>query len=298
MKIAVMGAGAVGCYFGARLHQAGHEVTLIGRPGLVAAVAAHGLHLAMVGFDGLLAMNASVSPEAARDADLVLFCVKSGDTGPAGAALLPFLAPHSAVLSLQNGVDNAERLAAVLHRQVIPAAIYVAVEMAAPGHVIHHGRGEILMGAAAGTPALARTLSEAGIPTIVTARVTDALWAKLTINCAYNALSALTQLPYGELLGKAGMREVMHDAFEECRQVAAASGVSLPPSLWDDLLAVAVSMAGQRSSTAHDVARGRRSEIDFINGHIVRQGALLGIATPVNRCLHALVRVKDGDVPA
>jgi 2-dehydropantoate 2-reductase len=189
-------------------------------------------------------------------------------------------------------VDNAVRLAAVLQREVIPAAVYVGVEMAAPGHVLHHGRGEILMGPAA-SEALARSLNDARIPTQITARVTDALWTKLTINCVYNALSALTQLPYGELLCKPGMREVMHDVFEECRQVASASKVTMPSSLWDDVLALAISMAAQRSSTAQDVARGRRSEIDFINGYIMRQGAALGIATPVNRCLHSLVRVKD-----
>ena len=297
MRIAVMGAGAVGCYFGARLHQAGHQVTLIGRAALAEAVAARGLHLTMRGFDGFLPIEASVSPQAARGAQLLLFCVKSGDTESAGAALLPLLGPECTVLSLQNGVDNAGRLAAVLGREVIPAAVYVAVEMAAPGHVLHHGRGEILMGQTSGSEALARTLNDAGIPATVTARVEDALWGKLTVNCVYNALSALVQLTYGELLDQPGMREVMHDVFEECWQVAAASGVSLPENLWDEVLGVGVSMAGQRSSTAQDVARGRHSEIDYINGHIVRQGARVSAATPVNRCLHSLVSAKDNQVP-
>jgi 2-dehydropantoate 2-reductase len=223
----------------------------------------------------------------------VLFCVKSTDTEDAGAALRPFLPRECSVLSLQNGVDNAERLAAVLQREVIPVAVYVAVEMATPGHVVHHGRGELLMGPGQHTAQVAHAFNEAGVPATETPRVRDALWAKLTINCAYNALSALTQLPYGELLKRPGVRECMRDVFEECQQVACASGVTLPSSLWEDLLGIAVSMAGQRSSTAQDLARGRRSEIDFINGHIVRQGECLSVATPVNRCLHALVRVQD-----
>lgn len=300
MKIAVvtvMGAGAVGCFFGARLQQAGHEVTLIGRAALVEAVAAHGLHLTMRGFDGFLPIQVSVSPQAACGAQLLLFCVKSGDTESAGAALLPFLDPQCPVLSLQNGVDNAGRLAAVLGREVIGAAVYVAAEMAGPGHVLHHGRGEILMAQTSASEALARALNGAGIPTTVTARVEDALWSKLTVNCVYNALSALTQLSYGELLALPGMREVMHDVFQECWQVAAASGVRLPENLWDEVLGVGVSMPGQHSSTAQDVARGRRSEIDYINGHIVREGERVKVATPVNRCLHSLVRAKDAQIP-
>lgn len=290
VKIVVMGAGAVGCFFGARLHQAGHEVVLIGRPALVEAVRARGLHLKMRGFEGDLPLAASEHPQ---EADLVLFCVKSGDTESAGLVLRPFLKPDTPVLSLQNGVDNPQRLAAVLQQAVIPVAVYVAVEMAAPGQVVHHGRGELLMGPGGDSERLAGVLNAAGIPATVTERVTDALWTKLTINCAYNALSALTQLPYQPLLGRPGIREVMRDVFEECQHVAAASGVTLPPELWNDLLAIAESMPQQRSSTAQDVARGRRSEIDHINGYIMRQGAHFGIPTPVNRCLHTLVRVRD-----
>jgi 2-dehydropantoate 2-reductase len=293
VKVAVMGAGAVGCYFGARLQQAGHSVVLIGRRPLVDAVCAQGLHLTMRGFDGFLPLEAAESPETVRGAELVLFCVKSGDTESAGAALLPYLDAECTVLSLQNGVDNPERLAVALGREVIPVVVYVAVEMAGPGHVLHHGRGELLMGPGTHTESVARALNEAGIPATVAPRVMDALWAKLTINCAYNALSALTQLPYKPLMERPGIRECMRDVFEECRAVAAASGITLPHALWDDVLAISDSMAGQRSSTAQDVARGRRSEIDFINGYIVRRGAQLGIATPVNRCLHSLVRVKD-----
>jgi 2-dehydropantoate 2-reductase len=197
------------------------------------------------------------------------------------------------VLCLQNGVDNAARLSQVLGREAVPVAVYVATEMAGPGHVIHHGRCELVLGTGADSIAAAGLLNEAGIPTTVTARVHDALWAKLTINCAYNALSALTQLPYGELIQRPGIVGTMHAVVEECRAVAAAEGVQLPATLWDDTLAIARSMPGQRSSTAQDLARGRRSEIDFINGHVAREGERLGIATPVNRLLHSLVRVKD-----
>ncbi len=294
MKIAVMGAGAVGCYYGARLFQAGHEVVLIGRGALVEAVRAHGLRLQMDGFDGSLPMPAARDAEAARGAEVVLFCVKSGDTEAAGRALAPVLAPGSTVLSLQNGVANPARLAAVLPgRQVLPAVVYVAAEMAGAGHVRHHGRGELVIGPSPSSQALAEDFTAAGVPTRVSAHVADALWTKLVINCAYNALSALTQLPYGELVRGEGIVASMREAVAECEAVAQARGIALPATMWDDVLAISRSMAGQRSSTAQDVARGKPSEIDHINGHVVREGEALGIPTPVNRLLHALVKLRD-----
>jgi 2-dehydropantoate 2-reductase len=298
MKVAVMGAGAVGCFYGALLHKAGHEVVLIGRPALVEAVRAQGLRLQAQGTEELLPLRADSSPQAVEGADLVLFCVKSGDTESTGASIKPFLAPHCAVLCMQNGADNAERLSRVLQREAIAVAVYVAVGMAGPGHVVHYGRNELVMGASAQSAATAQMLNAAGISTTVTPRILDTLWTKLTINCAWNPLSALTQLPYGELIQRPGITETMRAVVAECQAVAAAADIRLPESIWDDTFRIGQSMAGQRSSTAHDVARGRRSEIDFINGYVVREGERLGVATPVNRLLHSLVRVKDDALPA
>lgn len=296
MKVAVMGAGAVGCYFGARLHQAGHEVVLIGRPALAEAVNREGLRLQTRDADTRLPLRAATTPEAARGAELVLFCVKSGDTESAGASLRPFLDPGATVLCLQNGVDNAARLTPVLQWEAVPVAVYVAVEMGGPGHVIHHGRGELILGPAAGSEAAAQAFAAAGIPASVTPAVMDALWTKLTVNCAYNALSALTQLPYGELLQRPGMPETVRALVEECQVVARAAGISLPASIWEDTLTVGRTMAAQRSSTAQDLARGRRTEIDFINGYVVREADRLGVSAPVNRALQALVKAREDEV--
>ncbi|MFT4198310.1 MAG: 2-dehydropantoate 2-reductase [Pseudoxanthomonas sp.] len=293
MRIAVMGAGAVGCYYGARLFQAGHEVVLIGRPALVEAVRAHGLRLSMDSADALLPMRADTDPAAVAGAELVLFCVKSADTESAGAAIKPHLAPNASVVSLQNGVDNAERLSRVLGREAIPAAVYVAVGIEDAGHVVHHGRGELQIGPSPSSAALAQALSAANVPTTVSARVAEALWLKLTINCAWNALSALTQSTYGELARDAGIVASMHEVVKECAAVAQALAIELPDRLWDEVLAISRSMAGQRSSTAQDLARGRPSEIDHINGRIVREGERLGVPVPVNRVLHALVKARD-----
>jgi 2-dehydropantoate 2-reductase len=145
MKIAVMGAGAVGCYYGFKLARAGHDVVLIGRPQHVEAVERQGLRLETQTFDELIRVSASTEGSAVQGAQLVLFCVKSTDTESAAAAIKPHLAPDALVLSLQNGVENADRLRALLQQEVVAAAVYVGSEMAGPGHVRHHGRGELVI---------------------------------------------------------------------------------------------------------------------------------------------------------
>src|ERR1700722_6804820 len=168
MKIAVMGAGAVGCYFGFRLARAGHDVTLIGRPQLVEAVQRHGLRLESQSFDECIRVFASTGADAVEGAELVLFCVKSTDTESAASAIGPHLAPDAVVLSLQTGVDNADRLRALLPQEVIAAAVYVGVEMAGPGHGRHHGRGDLVIGQSKSSADIARALIEAGVPTDIT----------------------------------------------------------------------------------------------------------------------------------
>src|SRR5438046_6358310 len=162
--IAVMGAGAVGCYYGGMLARAGHEVTLIARAQHVEAVQKRGLRMETKAFDANVPVQASAEASGARGAKLVLFSVKSTETERAGARLAPYLEPGAVGVSLQNGVDNAERLAAVLGRDVVPAVVYVAVEMAGPGHVRHHGRGGPVIGSSAARARIAAALRAAGLP--------------------------------------------------------------------------------------------------------------------------------------
>ncbi len=291
--VAVMGAGAVGCYYGAVLAKAGHAVTLIGRPALAAAVSGAGLVLETAAGRETVSLGAVAEADGVAGADLVLVCVKSGDTETAGRAMLPHLAPGAVVLSLQNGVDNGERLGAVIGRPVVPVAVYVATEMAGAGHVRHHGRGDLILGAGEASERIAAILTASGIPATVSDRVRDALWAKLTINCAWNALSAVGGRPYGRLFAAEGVGAVLADVVSECRAVAEASGIRLPEDMLAKVEAIAGTMAEQRSSTAQDLARGRRTEIDHLNGYIVREGARLGIPTPANRVLHTLVKLVE-----
>jgi len=293
LAFAVMGAGSVGCYFGALLARAGHAVTLIGRQAHVQAITAHGLRLQSATLDEHVRLSASTEAKAVAGADVVLLCVKSTDTETAARQIQPHLAPGALVLTLQNGVDNDERVRAVLGpaQPVAAAVVYVATAMAGPGHVRHFGRGDLLIAPSPISERLARELGAAGVPTQVSANVRGALWAKLVINCAYNALSAITQQPYGWLVQQDGASAVIADLVAECQAVAQADGVRMDGDVHAAVRGIAQSMPGQLSSTAQDLARGRPSEIEHLNGYVVRRGAALGLATPVNRALLVLVRM-------
>jgi 2-dehydropantoate 2-reductase len=267
------------------LARAGHSVVLIGRPALVEAVRENGVLLESKHFTGRVPMQADTSPSVVKDAELVLFCVKSGDTESAGAAIAPHLSPNASVLSMQNGVDNAARLSTVLGRAAIPVVVYVATEMAGPAHVRHHGRGDLAIGPSSTSALIARVMTKAGLPSEVSDKVFDALWTKLIINCAYNGLSAIAQLPYGELIRRPHVLETMRSLYDECVAVAHADGITVPDNLWQNLLDIALNMAGQRSSTAQDLAKGKKTEIEHLNGYVVRRGNDLGVLAPANRAI-------------
>jgi len=300
--VAVVGAGAVGCFFGGMLARAGHKVTLIGRPLHVEAFRKSGLRFEGLKFDERVAVEASTEPAAVRGARLVLFCVKSTDTEQAAGQIAPHLDPAAVVVNLQNGVDNTERIAARVAQPVIPAVVYVATEMAGPGHLRHHGRGDLVIGAADGkaTPAVLSQVKQwfdaAGVPVVVSPNVAGELWMKLVVNCAYNALSAITQLPYGRMIEGEGVRDTMRAVVEETMAVAKASGVTMVADVLAKTYGVAGAMPTQFSSTAQDLARGKPTEIDHLNGFVVRRGQALGIATPVNRALHALVKLLESKI--
>ena len=297
MKIAVMGAGSVGCYYGGMLARAGYQVVLIGRPQHVEAVQRDGLFLDTQSFQQYVPMQASTDPKAIQGAQLILCCVKSTDTASAAAEMAPFIAADATLLSLQNGVDNAECLQMQLGRPVAPAVVYVATEMAGPGHVKHHGRGELVVGPTALTSQQLQMFVDAGVPIQISDNVLGALWAKLILNCAYNALSAITQIPYGRLFASHGVEAVIRDVIQECRAVAQAAGVTVPGDDWETVLLISRSMPQQLSSTAQDLARHKPSEIDHLNGYIVRKGESLGVPTPANRVLHTLVKLLESSYP-
>lgn len=293
MRIVVMGAGAVGNYYGARLAEAGHEVTLIGRAPHVAALRQRGLILHTAGDTRRIAVQAAEDVAAAATAELLLCCVKSGDTTAAAKQLLGVLPPSVPVLSLQNGVDNGQCLREILPNPVLDVVVYVATEMVGPGELRHHGRGDLVLPDEPLAQRLAEVLRGAGIAVELTPDIRVAQWSKLVVNCTFNALSAISGLPYGGFWPQPDARALMRAAYDETMAVARADGVHLPGDLWSGIERIATTMPGQHSSTAQDLARGRRTEIEHLNGLICRRGAALGVATPINQTLYRLVRLKE-----
>ncbi len=302
-RVAVMGAGAVGCYYGGMLARAGAPVTLIGRATHVEAIRRDGLRFDGLNFRERVPVAARTDSAAVGAAQLVLFCVKSTDTTEVAREIAPLVSPAALVVALQNGVDNAQRIAAEIACPVVPAVVYVACAMAGPGHLRHTGRGDLVIGAQRGAmPAptapqlthLAAWLEAAQVPCRVSDNVEGELWGKLLINCTYNAISALGRARYKRLTALAQTRALMRAVVLEVLAVAHASGVTMPPGDWVEIaLGLSASMPEATSSTAQDLARGKRTEIDHLNGFLAARGAALGIDTPVNRALHALVKLAE-----
>lgn len=298
-RVAVVGAGAVGGYFGGLLARAGVPTVLIGRPDFVTADARNGLTLDTLHFKASVAVAASTELHAAQDADLVLVCVKTTDTDATARALAPFLSPGCTVLSLQNGVDNADRISALTGRPAYPAAVYLAAAVTAPGVVKHTGRGDLIIGPVGDTlHAIARLWQSAGVGCVVSERIQDQLWEKLICNCALNAISALGDMTYGAIGEDEAAWEVAVSVIAEAMAVARAAGVQ-PTRMADTATAIATvrqltrQIAGAHSSTALDLRRKKRTEIDALNGYLARRGRALGVPTPVNRTLWALVRAAE-----
>jgi 2-dehydropantoate 2-reductase len=306
-SIAVVGAGAVGSFYGAMLARAGHAVTLIARPAHVQAIEREGLRLQMGGRIETIRTAARTDIDSVGDADLVLFCVKSTDTETVAREMAPHLGDDALVLSLQNGVENAATIARHVRQAVVPAVVYVATAMPEPGLVAHHGRGDLVIGPidarAARDPALAARLqalvdlfATAQVPVRISADVMAELWSKLMVNCAYNAISGIAQAPYGHLAALDEVRALQETVVREVVALAEAEGVNLPlaPAL-EAMRKIAPAMPAQLSSTAQDMARGKPSEIDHLNGFVARRGAALGVATPANQALYALVRLIESE---
>jgi len=300
-KVAVVGAGAVGGYFGGMLARARAPVVMIGRPSFVEAVKHSGLRIDSYLFQETVHPQASVSLEAAAGADVVLFCVKTTDTASASKQLARILPPDSLVVSLQNGVNNVEEIRAASGIAALPAVVYVAASVPASGTVKHLGRGDLVVGPAnEKTEKIKRLFESARVPCRITENIEGELWTKLIWNCALNAVSALGRVTYGEIIGSTDAKKVIEAAVYETLNVARAKGIH-PPGLEDPQAALAGSfkiaeqMSGTRSSTAQDLARGKHTEIDSLNGYVARVGAQLGVPTPVNHTLYTLVKLYESE---
>jgi 2-dehydropantoate 2-reductase len=299
-KIAVVGAGAVGGYFGGLLARVGAPVVMIGRAAFVEAVKKNGLFLDTLQFQESVRVEASTELSAVRGAEIVLFCVKTTDNATTARALAPLIAPGAIVVSMQNGVDNVEQIRVAAAIDALPAVVYVAASVPEPGRVKHVGRGDLVVGPESErTKKIAALFSRAGVGCRISENIEGELWTKLVWNCALNAVSALGRAKYGLIASSPDAWKVVETAVYEVLAVAKAAGIH-PPGLEDPkaalagALKIATQMAEALSSTGQDLNRGKRTEIDSLNGYISRRGIELGVPTPVNHALFALVKLAEG----
>ena len=300
-KVAVVGAGAVGGYFGGLLARAGAPVIFIGRPAFADAVRQNGLFLDTVQFQERVKVEASTDLAAARGAEIVLFCVKTTDTAETARALAKVLSKDAVIISMQNGVDNAQQIEAASGMRALPAAVYVAASVPAPGKVKHVGRGDLVLGPQNEiTERVAAVFTRGKVPCRISENLAGELWTKLVWNCALNAVSALGKVTYGEILASADAKQLLETTVYEVLTVARASGIQ-PAGLEDPKAAlagaykVAESMAATRSSTSQDMMRGKKTEIDSLNGFIVRRARELNVPAPVNHALFTLVKLAENN---
>lgn len=292
MKVLVVGAGAVGSYYGGRLALAGHDVTFIGRKRHVEAIQSSGLTL-----DSKSTGTHNVRITAAEalfptsPPDLVFLCVKSYDTEDAAKALLSFIGPQTVVLCLQNGIDNHETAGRILGRNhVWPSVIYVGVRIPQAGTVEHVSRGEIILPVE--LSALVPTFEAAGIPAKTTDNILGMVWSKLLLNASCNALGMICAVSFGEMGASPEARDVICGAVDEVVRIAEAKGIRIPGENYSaQVLKTCESLGSGLSSMLQDFRGRKRIEVDALNGAVVRLGKELDIPTPFNATLFAMARI-------
>lgn len=306
-EILVAGAGALGSMFGGFLRRAGHHVTLLGRAAHLQAIRANGLAI-----DGVLGdarvdgfTLATSDGDVRGPFDLVVLAVKSYDVEPATRALGGALAAEGALLALQNGLGHLELLGERFGTErVLAAPVLIGATIPEAGRVtvtVYAKPVQISAPLGAGGERARRwaaVLAEAGVPSTPASRPTAFLWEKMLYNVALNALGAVLRLPYGGLAERAESRAIMDEVIAEAFAIARAEGADL---LWSDVdgwrrhlyETLLPPTAAHRSSMLQDIERGRRTEIDAINGYVCRRGAALGIPTPRNAILTGLVHAIE-----
>lgn len=302
MKVAVVGAGGIGSVFGGRLAAAGHPVWLVHRrPEVAEAIEhQHGLRLTTTTDDGLIPLHATTDPGTIGPVDLVLVATKSYDTPAAAQAARPLVSAHTLVLTVQNGLGNVETIGEVLGAErCLLGMTYLGAAVRGPGHAQLAAAGPTFVGEPSGGLSdravdLACTFSAADIPTEATGRLWDMVWGKLLINASLNAVCALTGAGGEGALRSPASSELLGLVAEETARVAAGVGVQLP---YDDpaerVRQHCRDVGAAKPSMLQDMERGRRTEIDVINGAVVREGLRLGIPTPYNQALLLLVKAHE-----
>jgi 2-dehydropantoate 2-reductase len=308
MKVAVVGAGGTGAYFGGLLARAGNDVTFIAR----------GEHLRAINRDGLTVKSPHVGDftltTCATDrtfevgpVDLVLVCVKSYDNDSTIPQLPPLVGPETMLLSVQNGIDNERRIAEVVGADAVMGSIALVISaIEAPGIVRHMAGGHITFGEMCGgtSPRAERLLgvfNEAGISAELHTDINVKLWDKFVGICAFSGVTSLTRLTIGPVMACPETRELYRSTLAEVTALGLASSVALPDdtvdSWQDSMIAMGTNQPEASSSMHHDLKVGRRLEVNLLNGMASRMGKELGVPTPCNDVIHAALMPYANGAP-
>lgn len=305
MRIVVVGSGGVGGYFGAKFARAGEDVTFVARGAHLQAMREQGL-LIRSGIEGewRVAAHAVETLEGEAPADIVLFCVKSYDTEAAAALLRPVVGPHTGILSLQNGVDNEDKLGRAFHpEQVMGGVSYVFSNIAAPGVIAHHQLGRVVFGEMNGrvlerTRALADACARAAIPAELSTNIRRTLWEKYVFLVSMAGTTALTRLPTHFTQQVPEIGQLWRRQLDELLSLSVAADAGLDEGVAGRCEALLASLApGNYSSLYHDLLQGKRMELDALHGHAVRLGERYGIATPTLFTVYAALRAYQEGAP-
>ena len=304
MRVAIVGAGGVGGYLGARLAESGQDVTFIARGAHLAAMLDHGLRLESPLGDALIKpVAATDDPGTIGPVDLVLFAVKLYDTEAAAEACRPLLGPETGVVTFQNGVDSVAVLSRVLgEKHVIGGVAKIASVIARPGTIRHTGTmaqfvfGELDGRRSARIEALADALANAGVDHAMSEAIEVEIWRKMVFLASFAGITALIRLPIGPIRADPHTRSMYQDAVAEAAGAARASGVELPDDVVEQNLAHLDRLPYEmKSSMLEDLERGRQLELPWLSGAIARMGSQLGVPTPVHAFITTALKLHaDG----
>lgn len=305
MKIAIMGTGGVGGYYGGLLAQAGQDVTFIARGPHLEAIRANGLQVkSVLGDFRVSPAKATDKPAEVGPVDLVMVATKTYHTDEAAQAIKPMIARDTVVISFQNGVESADRLGAVVGMEhLLGGATWLSAAIEAPGVIGQYSQfRRIVMGELDGrkTPraeAIRDVFAECGATVELVDNVEQVLWTKFVFISAVSALGALTRVTFGEYRAVPEARSVLSEAIAEVAAVARAKGVRLDPAIVPKTLAfIDESAPGIKPSMQRDIEAGRRCEIESMIGIVVRLGSELRVSTPVMKLAYAVL--KPGELKA
>lgn len=303
MRIAVMGSGGVGGYFGARLARAGCDVTFIARGAHLEAMRNNGLLVeSKLGNIHVETPKVTSDPAGIGKVDLVLFGVKLWDTEAAAKAILPLVGPQTGVVSFQNGVRKDELLRSVVGEDAVMGGVcYIAATILRPGVIGHGGTMQkLVFGEYDNRPeARARDFLEAcvkaGIDAEISMDIRRATWEKFVFLVGLSATTATMRAPVGEVRAHPRARAMLLDAMREVVAVGRAEGVALAQDFADNRLAFCDSLPPEMSaSMRNDLERGNRLEVEWLSGDVVARGARLGVPTPVNRTVYDILSLHAG----